>query len=141
MKQNELKGLDKKVKNIYDYGCYFLDLLYVSKYKEPTLEEIIKYYDTFTAKGWMDEECFVKNPCDILNFLTGKRYSVVRDPVLDTSASHIIGYFYNPNTSLHHFVVMGKDDKVCWDSIENSNTVKNGFVESYRMFKEIHSKT
>ena len=137
MKQNELKRLDKKVKNIYDYGCYFLDLLYVSKYKEPMLEEIIKYYDTFTAKEWMDEDCFVKNPCAILNFLTGKEYSVKKDYVLDTSATHIIGYFYNPNTNLHHFVVMGKDNKVKWDSIENSNTVKNGFVESYRTFKEI----
>ncbi len=136
MRQNELKGLDKKVKNIYDYGCYFLDLLYVSKCREPTLEEIIKYYDTSTANGWMDEECFVKDPCAILNFLTGKKYLVVKDSVLDTSASYIIGYFYNPNTSLHHFVVMEKD-KVLWDSIENSNTVKNGFVESYRMFKEI----
>ena len=137
MKQNEFKGLDKKVKSIYDYGCYFLDLLYVSKCREPTLEEIIKYYDTFTAKGWMDEECFVKNPCAILGYITGRKYSVTKDVVFDPSAVYIIGYFYNPNTSLHHFVVMGKDSKVCWDSIENSNTVKNSFVESYRMFKEI----
>lgn len=137
MKQNKLKGLDKKVKAIYDYGCYFLDLLYVPKYKEPTLEEIIEYYDAFVANGWMDEDCFVKSPCAILNFLTGKKYSVKKDYVLDTSATHIIGYFYNPNTKLHHFVVMGEDNKVRWDSIENSNTVKNGFVESYRTFKEI----
>lgn len=137
MRQNELKGLDKKVKAIYDYGCYLLDLIYVSKYKEPTLDEIIECYDSFVATGWMDEDCFVKNPCAILNYLTGKEYSVVKGSVLDTSATHIIGYFYNPNTNLHHFAVMGKDNKVLWDSIENSNTVKNGFIESYRMFKEI----
>ena len=100
MKQNEFKGLDKKVKSIYDYGCYFLDLLYVSKCREPTLEEIIKYYDTFTAKGWMDEECFVKNPCAILGYITGRKYSVTKDVVFDPSAVYIIGYFYNPNTTL-----------------------------------------
>ena len=137
MKQNELKGLDKKVKEIYDYGCYFLDLLYIAFGREPTLEEMLKYYDTFLQKVWIDSECFVANPTAILEYLTGKKYSIKKDSVLDTSASHIIGNFYNPNTSLHHFVVMGKDNKVRWDSIEDSNTVKNGFVESYRLFKEI----
>ena len=137
MKQSELKGLYKKLKNIYDYGCYFLDLLFISKYEEPTLEEIIKYYDIFITKDWMDENCFIKNPCAILNYLTGKKYYVRKDLAFDSSASHIIGYFYNPSTNLHHFVVMNKYNKVSWDSIENSNTVKNGMIESYRLFKEI----
>lgn len=137
MKQNELKYLNKKVENIYNYGCYFLDLLFISKYQEPIFEDIIKYYDTFIIKGWMDEECFIKNPCAILNYLTGKKYSVTVTKDLDSSASQVIGYYYNPNTNLHHFVVMDKCNKVLWDSIENSNTVKNGFIESYRLFKEI----
>ena len=85
----------------------------------------------------MDEDCFIKNPCAILNHLTGKKYSVTKDSVLDSDATHIIGYYYNPNTNLHHFVVMDKYNEVKWDSIEDSNTVKNGFVESYRLFKEI----
>lgn len=137
MKQSDLKGLDKKVEKIYEYGCYFLDLLFISKYKEPTLEEIIECYDSFTATGWMDEECYVKDPCAILNFFTGKKYSVTKDSVFDSRAAHIIGYYYNQNTNLHHFVVMDKYNKVRWDSIEDSNTVKNGFIESYRLFKEI----
>lgn len=137
MKQSEFKGLYKKVEKIYEYGCYFLDLLFISKYQEPTFEEIIKSYDTFITKGWMDEECYVKDPCAILTYLTCKKYSVTKDSVFDSSAAHIIGYFYNPNTNLHHFVVMDKYNKVHWDSIEDSNTVKNGFIESYRLFKEI----
>lgn len=139
MKQNELKYLNEKVENIYNYGCYFLDLLFISKYQEPTFEDIINYYDTFIIKGWMDKECFIKNPCAILNYLTSKKYSVTvtKDSILDSSASHVIGYYYNPNTNLHHFVVMDKCNKVLWDSIENSNTVRNGFIESYRLFKEI----
>ena len=137
MKQSELKGLSSKVEKIYEYGCYFLDLLFISKYQEPTFEEIIKSYDTFIEKGWMDEECFVKDPCAILAYLTGKKYSVTKDSVFDSSAAHIIGYYYNPNTNLHHFVVMDKYNAVRWDSIEDSYTVKNGFIESYRLFKEI----
>lgn len=137
MRQSDLKGLDKKVEKIYEYGCYFLDLLYISKYKEPTFEEIIKSYDTFITKGWMNEECYVKDPCAILTYLTGKKYSVTKDSVFDSSAAHAIGYYYNPNADLHHFVVMDKYNVVLWDSIEDSNTVKNGFIESYRLFKEI----
>lgn len=137
MRQSDLKVLDKKVEKIYKYGCYFLDLLYISKYQEPTFEEIIKSYDTFITKGWMDEECFIKDPAAILTYLTGKKYSVIKDSVFDRSATHIIGYFYNPNTNLHHFVVMDKYNGVRWDSIEDSNTIKNGFIESYRLFREI----
>ena len=85
----------------------------------------------------MDEECYVKDPCAILTYLTGKKYSVTKDSVFDSSAAHVIGYYYNPNTDLHHFVVMDKYNVVRWDSIEDSNTVKNGFIESYRLFKEI----
>lgn len=137
MKQSSLKGLDKKVEKIYEYGCYFLDLLFISKYQEPTFEEIINCYDTFITKGWMDEECFIKDPCAILTYLTGKKFSVTKESVFDISATHVIGCFYNPITNLHHFAVMDKYNEVRWDSIEDSNTVKNGFIESYRIFKEI----
>lgn len=140
MKQSELKGLDNKLKNIYDYGCYFMSLLYVSKvpYSELTsLDELLKYYDTFIEKGWMTNDCYIKNPCAILEYLTSKKYSVKKDAVLDTSASIIIGRWHNPATNFHHFVVMDKDNTVVWDSLDDSNTVKNGILESYRLFKEI----
>ena len=135
MKQNELKDMDKAIKNIYDYGCYLLDLIYIGKSNnEPSLEEIIKSYYTFITKGWIDSECFVKNPTAILEYFTGKKYKVRKDSVLDKSAMYVIGRFYNPTTNLHHFVVMDYYNKVRWDSIDNSNTVKNGFIESYRLF-------
>lgn len=137
MKQSDFVGLDKKVEKIYKYGCYFLDLLFISKYQEPTFEEIINYYDTFITKGYMDEECYVRDPCAILTYLTGKKYSVKKGLAFDSSAAHVIGCYYHPMTNLHHFVVMNKYNEVLWDSIENSYTVKKGFIESYRLFKEI----
>lgn len=142
MKQSDFVGLDKKVEKIYKYGCYFLDLLFISKYQEPTFEEIINYYDTFITKGYMDEECYVRDPCAILTYLTGKKYSVKKYSAKKglafvSSAAHVIGCYYHPMTNLHHFVVMNKYNGVLWDSIENSYTVKKGFIESYRLFKEI----
>lgn len=139
MNQKDLKKVSEAAKQIYDYGCYFMSLLYVSKvpYTELTsLDGLLKYYDTFIVRGWMDPDCYVKDPCAILNYLTGKKYTVVKDAVLDPSASIIIGRWYNPATNFHHFVVMDRDNTVVWDSLVDSNTVKNGIIESYRLFYE-----
>lgn len=139
MNQKDLKKVSEAAKQIYDYGCYFMSLLYVSKvpYSELTsLDELLKYYDTFISKGWMDSDCYVKDPCAILEYLTGKKYTVVKNAVLDPSASIIIGRWYNPATNFHHFVVMYSNNKVVWDSLVDSNTVKNGILESYRLFYE-----
>lgn len=140
MNQKELKKISEAAKQIYDYGCYFMSLLYVSKvpYSELTsLDELLKYYNTFISKGWMDPDCYVRCPCDISEYLTGKKYSVKKDVVLDTSADIVIGRWYNTATNFHHFVVMDKYNTVVWDSLVDSNTVKNGIVESYHLFKEI----
>lgn len=139
MNQKELKKVSEAAKQIYDYGCYFMSLLYVSStpYSEPaTLDELLKYYDTFIARGWMDPDCYVKDPCAILEYLTDKKYSVKKAVVLDTSADIIIGRWYNPATNLHHFVVMDSNNNVVWDSLKDSNTVRNGVIESYRLLYE-----
>ena len=139
MNQKELRKVSEASKQIYDYGCYFMSLLYVSKvpYSEPaTLDELLKYYDTFISKGWMVPDCYVKDPCAILEYLIGKKYSVKKVPVLDPSANIIIGRWHNPTTNLHHFVVMDPNNNVIWDSLGHSTTVAGGAVESYRLFYE-----
>lgn len=136
MKQSDLKGLDKKVENIYKYGCYFLDLLYLAKGREPEMVEMLRYYDLFIENDWMEEDCYVKNPCAILKHLTGKSFTIKKDSVFYKDATYVLGYYYNPTTNIHHFVIMNKFNEVMWDSIQNSNTVKNGFIESYRLFYE-----
>ena len=139
MNQKDLKKVSEAAKQIYVYGCYFMSLLYVSKvpYTELTsLDELLKYYNTFIIKGWMDPDCYVRYPCSILEYLTGKKYTVKKDAVLDPSANIIIGRWYSPDTNFHHFVVMDRDNTVVWDSLKDSNTVKNGIVESYRLFYE-----
>ena len=139
MNQKELRKVSEASKQIYDYGCYFMSLLYVSRvpYSEPaTLDELLKYYDTFIVKGWMGPDCYVKDPCAILEYLIGKKYSVKKSTVLDPNANIVIGRWYNPATNLHHFVVMDRDNAVVWDSLVDSLTVKNGTIESYRLFYE-----
>lgn len=137
MKQSELHSKIVKLTNINDFGCYFLDLLFVAKGREPELDEMLHYYDLFTENEWMEDDCYVKNPCAILECLTGKKFTVKKDTAIDKEATHVIGHYHNPNTGLKHFVVTDKSNKVVWDSIENSDTVKNGYIESYRLFTEV----
>lgn len=139
MKQKDLKKVSEAAKRIYDYGCYFMSLLYVRNtyYSEiPTIDELFMYYDTFIERGWMDFDCYVKDPCAILNYLTGKKYSVKKDTALDPSANIIIGRWYNPNTNHSHFVVMDSNNNVVWDSLGYSTTVADGYIKSYRLFYE-----
>ena len=139
MNQKDLKKVSEAVKQIYAYGCYFMSLLYVRRipYSDlTTLDELLKYYDTFIISGWMDPDCYVKDPCAILKYLTGKKYAAKKDAVLDPGANIIIGRWYNPTTNFHHFVVMDRDNNVIWDSLKDSTTVRNGIVESYRLFYE-----
>lgn len=139
MDQKDLKKVSEAVKQIYDYGCYFMSLLYAHSipYSElTTLDELLRYYDLFIAKGWMDQDCYIKDPCAILKYLTGKKYTVKKDAVLDPGANIIIGRWYNPTINFYHFVVMDRDNNVIWDSLKDSATVRNGIIESYRLFYE-----
>lgn len=139
MNQKDLKKVSEAVKQIYDYGCYFMSLLFVGNVYYSgisTIDELLMYYDTFIARGWMDPDCYVKDPCAILNYLTGKKYMVVKDTSLDPNANIVIGRWHNPATNHYHFVVMDRNNNVVWDSLGYSITVADGVIESYRLFYE-----
>ena len=137
MNQKELKDLNKKIESIYNYGCYFLSLCYVAKGREPyNIDEMVDWYDLFIKKDWMGEDCYVKDPCAILEFFTSKKYTVVKDTVLDPKVGIVIGRWHNPTTNHFHFVVMDSNNNVTYDPLGESITVRDGFVESYRLFYE-----
>lgn len=113
-------------------GCYFFCLLH-SVGKE---NDALNIYKKAVDIGWMDEDCYIKDPCAILKYLTGKSYTVVKDTALDPNANIIIGLWHNPATNFHHFVIMDSNNNVVWDSLGHSITVADGSIESYRNFYE-----
>ena len=125
--------MEQKIcKILGESGCYFFCLLHCAG-KE---NDAINIYKKVVDIGWMDEDCYVKDPCAILKFLTGKKYSLVKDAVLDPSANIIIGLWYNPTTNHHHFVVMDSNNNVTYDPLGESITVRDGALESYRLLYE-----
>ena len=125
--------MEQKIcKILGESGCYFFCLLhYVGKENDA-----LSIYKKVVDIGWMDEDCFIKDPCAILRYLTGKSYTVVKDEALDPSANIIIGLWYNPATNFHHFVVMDSNNNVAYDPLGASTTVVDGAIESYRLLYE-----
>ena len=123
-------GLQKKLENIGKYGCYFLSLLKAFK----RTADFLELYDKYTAKGWMDSDCYVKNPIDIVVDLSGYNKWNVEKTTTFKKGDIVIAYYFNKTTGLHHFVLFDNDNKLIWDSLGQSNTVRNGVIESYRVF-------
>ena len=113
-------------------GCYFFCLLrYAGR-----CDDAISIYKEVVEKAWMDPDCYVKDPCAILEYLTGKKYTVKKSEVLDPNSNIIIGRWHNPTTNHSHFVVMDSNNNVTYDPLGESITVAGGAVESYRLFYE-----
>lgn len=127
--------VQKKLLNIGQSGCYFLCLLK----SFDCLDDVLPCYDFFVSKGWMKEDCFIQDPLAIVECLSsGCKYTVEKTTELDGDADIRIAYYYNKSTDLHHFVLVDLNGKVIFDPLGTtespSNTVKNGYVESYRLF-------
>lgn len=111
-------------KTIGESGCYFLTLLHFAKIED----EAVKYYKQFVKNKWLDEDCFVRQPTEIMKCLFGGEWRVVKSDKDDSNADFTVLLYYNPKTGYRHFTA--KD----YDPLGDSNTRKNGYIESYRLF-------
>lgn len=126
--------IQKKLENMGKYACYFLCLLKSFDH----LDKILPCYDIFVGRGWMKEDCTIQDPVAIVEYLSGYKYTIKKTTELDKNADIKIAYYHNKSTSYYHFVLVDSSGKVIFDSLGTvespSNTVKNGYVESYRLF-------
>ena len=123
-------ALQKKLENIGKYGCYFLSILKAFN----RTEDFLELYDTYVSKGFMDSDCFIKNPVSIAKDLSIHNKWNVEKTTTFKQGDIVIAYYYNKTTGLHHFVLFDNNNKLVWDPLGQSNTVKNGVIESYRVF-------
>lgn len=146
----KIKQTDKKCdKYIQKYGCYFCSIANAVG-KEFTAEELnaawakclsLKYINgDMNGDGDLDDanEAIIVNPNGVCKVLGAKLIYVDRQfpAVLDIPKGHYaIGCFYNPSTKFRHFVVINENKQVIYDPILNSNTVKNGYLESMRIYR------
>lgn len=122
--------IQKKLKSIGEDGCYFLCIL---KACDVNSARIISLYDYFVAVGYMDKDCYIKQPEAIVAFLTGKKAICYKSNTEEKDALFNIARFYNDRTKLSHFCLV--TDKGFWDPLGTSRTVAEGHIADYRIFR------
>lgn len=134
---------DKRLnENIQKYGCYFMSLLFLAnKFKNYLLsaQKIEELYDFFVLEHWMDEDCFVKKPKEIMNFLGMKTKKVIKSFDLVSKAPYELLYFQRTKASgriVPHFTAGDGLCNVTYDPWGTSRTVAEGTLVSRRLFIE-----
>lgn len=122
--------IQKKLKMIGDEGCYFLCIL---KACDVNSARILSLYDYFIAVGYMDKDCFIKQPEAIVKFLLGKSIICYKSENEEKDALFNIARFYNDRTKLSHFCLI--TDTGIWDPLGTSVTASEGRIADYRVFK------
>jgi len=138
---------------IQKWGCYFMSVLYhaeTERMKPFYADEIISIYRACIATGVIGKEvftngvltdgCFVNDPISLFQVAGVRVSSVVKMDAKYVALPREIELlcFYRPagvNNAEHTHFVPGIDGKPCWDSIQDSNTVKLGYLKSKRIFK------
>lgn len=142
------KSLDE---NIQKYGCYFLSLAHCTG-KEFTASQLNFIWTICIDKGYingdingdgdMDDsnEAVIVNPNGVCREL-GLLYKYVDKHISPHEAIPegylSIGRFYNRRTRHIHFVVINKYKTVIFDPIPNSVTVKEGVLDSMRLYRPV----
>lgn len=134
---------------IKEWGCYFCALLKIAEdqrgHKFSAQEAYAVYLaaqytgivqkEEFNADGTIKDGCTVYDPDALLRLAGGsgsvRKVSGAGYQCLANERQ--ILRFYNPQTGYRHFVVGDGKGKVDWDSLEKSNTVKNGYIEEMRI--------
>ena len=112
-----------KVQDIYkvlgDYGCLLLCYLH-----EANIDvNITKYFNELVELDIIDNDCYVLDGDRLLKFF-GSDKRIARGT--NENGNTIVPYKYG---NAEHFVVVNERKEIVFNSLENSNCVKNGFID------------
>lgn len=120
-------GLQSKLEQIGEYGCYFLSIMAACDYDGG----IVDFYDYCVSKKWITEDCEVLRPDLIAHEITGKNYKVTKSDTKPEDCAFYVIKYHNDRTGYSHFRLPDID------TLKDSITVKEGYPESYRVFQEV----
>lgn len=115
----------KKIQDIYkslgEYGCLLLCYLH-----EASIDvNITKYFNELVELEIIDNDCYVLDGDRLLKFF-GSDKRIARG--INENGNTIVK-FRTSTSKEGHFVVINKNREIVFNSLENSNCVKNGFID------------
>ena len=132
------KGMQKTALEIGRYGCYFLSIVEAAERKTGNYILVVPTFLDMKKRGYIGEDCYILAPDRIMTELTGKAYTVrheVKDYRAKEGEIEILHYEWRKKGEVSaHFVLGDGNGRVAFDPLDGANTVKNGVVESKRIF-------
>ena len=107
--------------SIGNYGCLILAYL-----NEANIDvDITRYFNNLVELGIINEDCFILDANRLLKYF-GSELRVKRG--FNPNGNTIVK-FRTATSKEGHFVVINKNREIVFNSLENSNCVKNGFID------------
>ena len=107
--------------SIGNYGCLIL-----AYFNEANIKvDITRYFNNLVELGIINEDCFILDANRLLKYF-GSDKRVVRG--FNPNGNTIVK-FRTAASKEGHFVVINKNREIVFNSLENSNCVKNGFID------------
>lgn len=125
---------------IREYGCYLMSLIWWANklHNLPVTAGLINedLYTLFQRRGWMDEECYVKDPVAILNHLGVDVGEVRKEAPSYTATKDEIEvlFFKHDERGWSHFTAGDGEGHVTYDPWGVSTTATEGELVSKRIF-------
>ena len=114
-----------KIQDIYkalgDYGCLIFCYLNEANIKV----DITRHFRSLVDEDIIDNDCYVLDGNRLLKFF-GSELRVKRG--FNPNGNTIVK-FRTSTSKEGHFVVINKNREIVFNSLENSNCVKNGFID------------
>lgn len=129
--KNRLENIQSKIKN----ACFVLSLQSIIEDLENCQIDIIDFINECKKNHFITNDMFVLSDVSILKHFTFSNwikktmsYNDFQNYEVKENEYTILKYF-NPETKLNHF------KRRYFDTVENSQTVKNGFIESVYIYE------
>lgn len=128
----------KECKVLGEEGCYFLSLLWVAERELGKDLDALAVFDEAKRRGWVGDDCFVKDPAALVGHLLGKKCALRKswsfaEKLADNERDIWCWRRDATGVTYWHFVAMDAAGNVAYDPLENSNTVRLGKPESRRI--------
>ena len=133
-----IKGMQKILLELGNYGCYFLSIVEAAERKSGKEYSILPIFLEMKKKGFIGKDSYIFFPDKILSALTGKPYTIRherKDYKPKAGEIEILRYEWRGEGGVSaHFVLGDGNGRVAYDPLDGANTVKNGTVESKPIF-------
>lgn len=119
------------IKNLASDGCYFLAICELGERIAHRPVDVVETAVVAIKSEWVTSAFKVMHPDKLLEFITDRKFKVSSPTEKPAGCMYYVEKWHNNRTGFDHFRLHD------WDSLTNSVTVREGYIEDYRIFEEV----